>query len=64
MVYPKQRWHTENPFRHILASLRFFCLFLWLALCPLAHVRFGSEADICSAKRHVCFTPNSDTDCV
>src|SRR5262249_40165569 len=24
------------------------------------HVRFGSKADICSAKRHVCFTPNSD----
>jgi hypothetical protein len=24
------------------------------------HVRFGSEADICSAKRHVRFTPNSD----
>src|SRR5262249_50927886 len=23
-------------------------------------VRFGSEADICSAKRHVRFTPNSD----
>src|SRR5262249_2608895 len=22
-------------------------------------VRFGSEADICSAKRHVCFTPKS-----
>src|SRR5262249_17268405 len=26
----------------------------------MAHVRFGSEADICSAKRHVRFTPNSD----
>jgi hypothetical protein len=25
-----------------------------------AHVRFGSLADICSAKRHVRFTPNSD----
>src|SRR5215470_3519193 len=24
------------------------------------HVRFGSIADICSAKRHVRFTPNSD----
>jgi hypothetical protein len=24
------------------------------------HVRFGSLADICSAKRHVRFTPNSD----
>jgi hypothetical protein len=23
-------------------------------------VRFGSKADICSAKRHVRFTPNSD----
>ena len=22
-------------------------------------VRFGSKADICSAKRHVCFTPKS-----
>jgi hypothetical protein len=25
-----------------------------------ANVRFGSKADICSAKRHVRFTPNSD----
>jgi hypothetical protein len=24
------------------------------------NVRFGSKADICSAKRHVRFTPNSD----
>ena len=24
------------------------------------HVRFGSEADMCSAKRHVRFTPESD----
>ena len=24
------------------------------------HVRFGSKADMCSAKRHVRFTPNSD----
>src|ERR1041385_7953775 len=24
------------------------------------YVRFGSEADICSAKRHVRFTPNSE----
>src|SRR5262245_48589839 len=24
------------------------------------HVRFGSKADICGAKRHVRFTPNSD----
>jgi hypothetical protein len=23
-------------------------------------VRFGSQADICGAKAHVCFTPNSD----
>ena len=28
--------------------------------CQLAHVRFGSKADICSAKGHVRFTPNSD----
>src|SRR5262245_38754234 len=27
-------------------------------------VRFGSKADICSAKRHVRFTPESDTGCV
>jgi hypothetical protein len=27
-------------------------------------VRFGSKADICTAKRHVRFTPNSDIDCV
>src|SRR6516225_4296364 len=25
----------------------------------LTNVRFGSEADMCSAKRHVCFTPES-----
>lgn len=24
------------------------------------NVRFGSEADVCSAKRHVRFAPNSD----
>jgi hypothetical protein len=24
------------------------------------NVRFGSQADICAAKRHVRFTPNSD----
>ena len=24
------------------------------------YVRFGSKADMCAAKRHVCFTPNSD----
>jgi hypothetical protein len=24
------------------------------------NVRFGSKADMCSAKRHVRFTPNSD----
>src|SRR4029453_6271986 len=27
-------------------------------------VRFGSLADMCSAKGHVRFTPNSDVDCV
>src|SRR5262245_44065157 len=27
-------------------------------------VRFGSKADICSAKWHVCFTPDCDNDCV
>jgi len=26
----------------------------------LVHVRFGSKADMCSAKWHVRFTPNSD----
>jgi hypothetical protein len=26
------------------------------------NVRFGSKADICSAKGHVRFTPNSDID--
>ena len=26
----------------------------------MVNVRFGSKADICSAKRHVRFTPNSD----
>ena len=29
----------------------------------LLDVRFGSEADICSATRHVRFTPNSDIKC-
>jgi hypothetical protein len=28
-----------------------------------ADVRFGSKADICSAIRHVRFTPNSDRKC-
>ncbi|MGB8745082.1 MAG: hypothetical protein WCD54_03820, partial [Pseudolabrys sp.] len=28
------------------------------------NVRFGSEADICSAKGHVRFTPESDAECV
>src|SRR5262249_18948048 len=27
----------------------------------MVHVRFGSKADICGAKRHVRFTPESDT---
>src|SRR5262245_47439308 len=27
---------------------------------PRPHVRFGSEADMCGAKRNVRFTPNSD----
>src|SRR5262245_41671865 len=31
---------------------------------PCRDVSFGSEADICAAKRHVRFTPNSDIDCV
>jgi len=26
----------------------------------ITYVRFGSEADICSAKGHVRFAPNSD----
>jgi hypothetical protein len=30
-----------------------------LLLCG-PDVRFGSQADICSAIGHVCFTPNSD----
>jgi hypothetical protein len=29
-------------------------------LAETADVRFGSEADICSAKGHVRFAPNSD----
>jgi len=29
-----------------------------------AHVRFGSKADICGAQQHVCFTPESDAECV
>jgi integrase len=31
-----------------------------LAFAPRHHVRFGSLADICSAKRHVRFTPDCD----
>jgi hypothetical protein len=31
-----------------------------LAQENLVDVRFGSKADICSAKSHVRFTPNSD----
>ena len=26
----------------------------------VAHVRFGSKADMCSANRHVCFVPIAD----
>ena len=33
------------------------------ALCD-PNVRFGSKADICSAKGHVRFTPESDAECV
>ena len=29
-------------------------------MMEVADVRFGSEADMCSAMRHVRFTPNSD----
>jgi hypothetical protein len=29
------------------------------SIARLANVRFGSKADMCSAKRHVCFTPKS-----
>jgi len=29
-------------------------------ITKLNYVRFGSKADICNAKRHVRFTPNSD----
>src|SRR5215467_8388538 len=29
-----------------------------------ADVRYGSNADMCSAQGHVRFTPNSDIDCI
>jgi len=32
------------------------CLDMW------RNVRFGSKADMCAAKRHVCFIPSSDID--
>jgi len=32
--------------------------------CGPSDVRFGSEADMCGARGHVRFTPNSDIDCV
>ena len=32
----------------------------WLTTAIKADVRFGSLADVCSAKGHVRFTPNSD----
>jgi hypothetical protein len=32
-------------------------------LAPRHDVRFGSKADICSAKGHVRFTPESDIKC-
>ena len=35
-----------------------------LAMAKLKDVRFGSKADMCGAKRHVRFTPNSDIRCV
>jgi hypothetical protein len=33
---------------------------MWRVGALAAHVRFGSKADICAAKTHVRFTPNSD----
>jgi hypothetical protein len=36
------------------------CLTTIELLIGVSNVRFGSLADICSAKRHVRFTPNSD----
>src|SRR5215510_9261317 len=47
-----------TPPRSVMNSRRFV-----LALY-FGDVRFGSKPDICTAKRHVRFTPNSDTDCV
>jgi hypothetical protein len=32
----------------------------YLCFCSVRNVRFGSQADICAATRHVRFTPNSD----
>jgi hypothetical protein len=32
----------------------------WASTPEEGYVRLGSKADICSAKRHVRFTPNSD----
>jgi len=32
----------------------------WPVTDGARHVRFGSKADMCVAKRHVRFTPNSD----
>jgi len=34
-----------------------------LGFPPWSHVRFGSEADMCSAQAHVRFTPESDIKC-
>jgi hypothetical protein len=31
----------------------------WKGLCVTVDVRFGSQADICAATTHVCFTPNN-----
>jgi len=33
---------------------------IWLCVAKESQVRFGSKADMCGAREHVRFTPNSD----
>src|SRR5262245_56304394 len=49
----------KAPYWLKLAHFRRSRVFRRRPLTGPAHVRFGSEADICSAKRHVRFTPES-----
>jgi hypothetical protein len=60
--HPDYRNHADH--RHPLWLVLVITTNNRLASFCCGDVRFGSKADICAAKRHVRFTPNSDIDCV